>query len=281
MGKRLGQLWSCMLAAVKKNPVEVLLIVFYCVLDCYLYESGNYQVWKPVLTYAWVQFLLVYLLNGLTQGGKRRWLYYLFGFFFLPVRLWVTEAVGATWGVSVVVVQLLYLSSRWEKENGLFMRTSLRYVWTCLAAGVLSVVAWLLSISVYQSIHYIFEIGEEWGERYFTYAAAFAFFGLMPLLFLMFNQDAKEEVRWNKALDALVNFVLTPALLIYAVILYLYLIKIVVMWSLPKGGVALIVAAFTTMAFLLQGCQLFVSKRYYDWFFSRCCWMVLPALGMF
>ena len=103
----------------------------------------------------------------------------------------------------------------------------------------------------------------------------------MPLLFLMFNQDAKEEVRWNKALDALVNFVLTPALLIYAVILYLYLIKIVVMWSLPKGGVALIVAAFTTMAFLLQGCQLFVSKRYYDWFFSRCCWMVLPALGMF
>lgn len=281
MGKRLEQLWSCMLAAVKKNPVEVLLIVFYCVLDCYLYESGNYQVWKPVLTYAPVQFLLVYLLNGLTQGSKGRWLYYLSGFLFLPVRLWVTEPISATWGVSVVVVQLLYLSSRWEKENGLFIQTSLRYVWTCLATGVLSVVAWLLSISVYQSIHYIFEIGEGWSERYFTYAAAFAFFGLMPLLFLMFNQGAKEEVRWNKALDVLVNFVLTPALLVYAVILYLYLIKIVVMWSLPKGGVALIVAAFTTMAFLLQGCQLFVSKRYYDWFFSRCCWVVLPALGMF
>lgn len=281
MGKKWEQLRSRMLAAVRKNPVEVLLIAFYCVLDCYLFEAGNYRVWKPVLMYAPVLFLLTYLLNGLTEGRKSRWLYYLSGFLFLPVRLWVAEPFSTAWAVSVVVVQLLYLSSRWEKENEAFMQTALRYVWTCLVAGGLSVVAWLLVISVYQSIHYIFEIGEGWSERYFTYAATFAYFGLMPLLFLTFNQGEKEEIRPNKVLDALVNFVLTPALLVYAVILYLYFIKIVVMWSLPKGGVAFIVAAFTATAFLLQACQLFVSKRYYDWFFRRCSWVVLPVLGMF
>lgn len=37
---------------------------------------------------------------------------------------------------------------------------------------------------------------------------------------------------------------LSPALLIYAVILYLYFIKIAVLWSLPKGAVASIVEKF-------------------------------------
>ena len=85
----------------------------------------------------------------------------------------------------------------------------------------------------------------------------------------------------SKLFDVLLNYVLSPALLIYAVILYLYFIKIAVLWSLPKGAVASIVVSFTAAAFILKGCQVFLTRRYYDWFYDHASLAVFPALVMF
>ena len=104
----------------------------------------------------------------------------------------------------------------------------------------------------------------------------------MPLLFFMFNQEReeKEESR-NRLFEVLLNYVLSPALLIYAVILYLYFIKVAVLWSLPKGAVAYIVVSFVSVTFILKGCQVFLTKRYYDWFYKHASFAVLPALVMY
>ena len=99
----------------------------------------------------------------------------------------------------------------------------------------------------------------------------------------MFNE--RRERSWlpskSKLFDVLLNYVLSPALLIYAVILYLYFIKIAVLWSLPKGAVASIVVSFTAAAFILKGCQVFLTRRYYDWFYDHASLAVFPALVMF
>ena len=70
----------------------------------------------------------------------------------------------------------------------------------------------------------------------------------------------------NKLFDVLLNYVLSPALLIYAVILYLYFVKVAVLWSLPKGAVAYIVVSFISATFILKSCQPFLERRYYEWF---------------
>lgn len=279
MGKKWEWLWTGLRFAVRKNPVEVLLAMFFCVLGCYLFEAEE-RSWDVVLRYSSILFLLTYVLNGLTRGRRWRALYYLSALFFLPLYVWVEKTSYTTFLVSFGVVQLVYLSSRWEKENRAFMRTALRYVGACLSAGLLAFIAWGLTVSVYYSIHYIFEIGEGWENRFVTYAASFSFLGLMPLLFLMFNRE-EGDVEGGRVFDVLVNFVLSPALLVYAVILYLYFVKITLLWSLPKGAVAYIVISFTSATFLLRGCQAFVSKRYYDWFYPWSSWAVLPALAMY
>jgi len=74
---------------------------------------------------------------------------------------------------------------------------------------------------------------------------------------------------------------LSPVLLVYTAILYIYFVKIAVLWSLPKGGVALIVIFFSIALFVLKGCIPFVRKSYYAWFYNRASWIVLPALVMF
>ena len=110
-----------------------------------------------------------------------------------------------------------------------------------------------------------------------AYSSSIAFAGILPLLFLLFNREKEEEEGVNKLFDVLLNYVLSPALLIYAVILYLYFVKVAVLWSLPKGAVAYIVVSFISATFILKSCQPFLERRYYDWFYRYSGWAVLPA----
>ena len=92
---------------------------------------------------------------------------------------------------------------------------------------------------------------------------------------------AIELLGFGKLFGILLNYVLSPALLVYAAILYLYFVKITLTWSLPKGGVAAISVGFIIAAFLLRGCQAFVERRMYDWFYRHASLWTLPALAMF
>ena len=114
-----------------------------------------------------------------------------------------------------------------------------------------------------------------------AYSSSIAFAGILPLLFLLFNREKEEEEGVNKLFDVLLNYVLSSALLIYAVILYLYFVKVAVLWSLPKGAVAYIVVSFISATFILKSCQPFLERRYYDWFYRYSGWAVLPALVMY
>ncbi|RHJ91058.1 DUF4153 domain-containing protein [Parabacteroides bouchesdurhonensis] len=280
MNKKIEALWTRLLLAVQKNPAEVLLAVFFCVLGCYYFESRN-EDWESVLSYSPVLFLTTYILNYLTLGKKGRVFYYISVLFFIPVYIWIENTFDITFWITLIIMQLIYMVSRWKLDNDAFMQVGIRYIAAWLAACLLTVIAWLLAISIYFSIHYIFEIWGNYEERFIAYATSFAFAGVMSLLFLMFNQNRDNGKVKNKVFDVLVNFVLSPALLIYAVILYLYFIKVTVIWSLPKGAVAYIVISFTSATFLLKGFQAFVSKRYYDWLYRWSSWGVLPALVMY
>ena len=101
-------------------------------------------------------------------------------------------------------------------------------------------------------------------------------------MFLTFNHsNLDKEWQFSKFFDVLLNFIITPALLIYTVILYIYFIKVAVVWSLPKGLISVMVFIFTSVAILVKAWQPLLQKRYYDWFFDLFSLISLPALIMF
>ena len=71
------------------------------------------------------------------------------------------------------------------------------------------------------------------------------------------------------------NGILSPALIVYTAILYAYIIRILVRWELPDGGVAYMVTAFIGVALLCCMCQPLLEKRIFDWFYKA-----LPALAV-
>lgn len=290
MKKKIKALVNRLRSAVRQHPVEVVMSVVFSLAGCIHYESGyEYSFLVGPLVYFPVLFLATYTLNGLMrQKGTKgavglRVLYYLSTFFFI-LFLWMDDKAiwTPTYLVSLVVVQLVYLISGWKRDNDDFVRVALRYLKAVLSAGLLAGIAYLLAISVNASVRYIFEIWEDSYRWFYTEAAYLIFICGMSLLFLMFNQEKEERDEGsNRLFEVLLNYVLSPVLLIYAVILYLYFIKVAVLWSLPKGAVAYIVVSFISATFVLKGCQVFLSKRYYDWFYKQASWVVLPALAMY
>lgn len=267
-------------AAILRNPVEVLLAILFCVFRCYNYDNRTEEL-RNIISYFPVFFLSAYLLNQLTVGKKMRLAYYLSLFFFFPFFWIELEPFGATFWVSLIVIQLVYLIGGWKRDNDQFIQFGLYYLLALASALLLSGIACLLSVSIYFSIQYIFEIWEH-GELFFITCSSIIFLVIFPLLFLMFDQKKEYGYRVeNKLIDILFNYVLSPALLIYGGILYIYLVKITVLWSLPKGGVAYIVIGFVTVAFLLKGFQNFLSGRYYNWFYKHTSLIVLPTLVMY
>ena len=106
------------------------------------------------------------------------------------------------------------------------------------------------------------------------------FLGLAPTLFFAF-EDKNSELYIRRFGTVLLNWVLTPALLIYMAVLYVYAAKILFTWNLPKGGVSIMVGVFVGVVMLTKMLQLLVDKHPFRWFYDHFSLFALPLLVLF
>lgn len=259
--------------AVVLSPVEaVVSSVYFLTAVISYYQHIGYDDFLGSFP---ICFCLTYAVNRFSRGTGWRWLYYVSvlsigGFWFWNLRL--TDSI---YWITLIVSQLLVLLSGRAADNDAFVRNGLYYVRNMVAATVLAMVGWLLAWVIYASVTYIFDLSANY--RIMVYISQGVWFMVAPMLFLMFDIRQNQEFMTNSFLDVLLNFIVTPALMIYNLILYLYFVKIAVVWSLPKGGVAYMVLAFILLLLVIKSIQPVLRRRYYDWyyrFFSL--WVVLP-----
>ena len=265
--------------ALRQNPVEMAVALLFGAIGWIQFDFPD---WKGASMLAGfpLAFLSIHALNGLF-AARYRWIYYASVLLAVPFLLWRPEIFSARYLVSLVVVQLLYLVASRQTDNRGFMEYGFRYVRGLSAGLLLAGTAYLLTLSLYFSVVYIFGIWEGIGSRFITYVSSTAFLVLWPWLLMMFDRPGSAGPGTSRFFDMLVNYVLTPALLLYAVILYLYCIRIGVTWSLPKGGVAYIVVGFVSAAFVLKGFQPFLSRTYYSWFYRYVPFYAVPPLVLY
>ncbi|MDE6569797.1 MAG: DUF4153 domain-containing protein, partial [Alistipes sp.] len=67
----------------------------------------------------------------------------------------------------------------------------------------------------------------------------------------------------------------------YALLLHLYALKIVLVWSLPRGGVAYLVFGFMLLAFAVRLLRELIEKRVAEWFYGRFSWFMLVPTVLF
>lgn len=259
--------------AVVFSPVEaVVSSVYFLTAVVSYYQHIGYDDFLGSFP---ICFCLIYAVNRFSRGTGWRWLYYISVLSIGGFWAWNLRLTDSIYWITLIVSQLLVLLSARAAGNDAFVRNGLCYVRNMVAATVLALVGWLLAWAIYASVTYIFDLSANY--RIMVYISQGVWFMVAPILFLMFGIRQNQEFIANSFLDVLLNFIVTPALMIYNLILYLYFVKIAVVWSLPKGGVAYMVLAFILLLLAVKSIQPVLRRRYYDWyyrFFSL--WVVLP-----
>ena len=271
--------------AVRRYPVELLCALVAFVLCVIVYRTHSVPS-DRMLAYAAmmpVAFFLALTLNKLILRGLWRGLYWaillgvaILGWFDLSA--WVgTAGYKVALGISLVA---LFVGER-LRDNRAFVSRLLAYVQSggkALLVGAL--IGGSLS-AIFGSMCYIFGLPDSLMNDLLVYSWMVCGLLVVPVVFLSCQSDAADGWFDNLFFDRVVHYILSPAVLIYTGLLYLYFIRIVWTLTLPRGGVAWMVFLFTMVAMGVGSLQYVMGRRPYDWFYRRFSLVSLPALAMF
>lgn len=272
---RLGGLFAKLWEALKSHPVELLVL---------LHAAVAAVVNKQELVLLPAKYALFATVAALCLSFHRR------GGVWWQVAYWavlplyaLTALLPAAWPVTTefailnALMPLVYLLTRRTLDDGRFSSRFFSMVRSgAIALGVGMVVCFLLML-IEHSVQMLF--GYDFIVSYidiYRYILSFSFILLAPMLFIgLESSEADPEA--TRLEEALVNWVLTPALLIYNLILYIYLIYIMVNWELPKGSVATMVSVFVMVAAAVVWLRPRLSRQPMGWYFR---WFPLFALPL-
>ena len=286
MNTKLKWLWQLLLQSPRRFPIELALgVAFFVIAVC----DAETAVWDDkvarmvsavngdILSFFVPLMALTFWLHRVN-----RWAYYASFLLFVPLMALNLQPFLRTYGFAFtyVLAAILLIIGHKPLNNRSFAAHAL-HVATQLFFGVLiSGILNLAVMAICASFFYIFGINEP--KHFYAHIAQFIWFVLAPQVCCTLIRQNEDEVKEPfKVLRIILNFILSPAVIIYTVILYTYFIKIVFEWDLPKGGVAWMVMGFITVTLIGRVVQSILSQRYYDWFYRHFTLIAIPPLVMY
>lgn len=279
--------------AVKAHSVEIVILLYICVVGCYGISNpdifdvneGNVPWWFRPLVLAPFMVVAAYSLQPLRKRGIGWLLLYL-----LPIAGmvaacampflidWVEET---SYWIAVFAALPLWMCVRhWQTRNKPFVQRNVQMAWSLVRALLVAGILYLLYLAIAITIKSLFDINYKIWNGWYEQVALVLFCGLAPVLFFAM-EDHPETIEIRRFWAVLLNWVLTPALLIYTVVLYVYAAKILFTWNLPKGGVAIMVTVFFVIFFAAKMLQMLTEPQPFKWFYDHFSLFVLPLLALF
>ena len=241
-------------SAISTHPIEIFMIATFA-LGIWFVDMNSekdhlaYWLFEPMLfafiylsrPYAWYRFswivpLVALAIIGMTNDSAEFYL-----------------SSPKFWGANFIAL-LVLLGFPFEKNNqGFTYRNFINLFHLGLATAV-----WLLVFGLVAAILFtittLFNV--EFSDSFYSHVYTSLGIFTQPLFFLVFQQrQAKSEMTLNRIFEILVNFVLAPALMIFTVLLYAYVVQIIFEGVLPKGMLANI-----TLPYLLGGLGVYALR---------------------
>ena len=268
--ERLAAIGRGLVKSVRDFPVEAMLCLTMYVLMI-LEDNGIGWSNESVFVFAVPQFLVMFCLHRASKRpGRFRGLLtglYVFSLFlWIPVWLWYRDPSPGIVVPTYIISLILLLAGTCRQDNGTYARNILQILLKGFMAAVVSAVLAGVIAGIIGSVDFLFVPGDLDGNWY-EYPSAFCGMVVFPLLSCLFVMDEKPVGQGSRFITILFDIILSPALLIYTVILYLYIIRILVRWELPDGGVAYMVGSYVGVALVCYLYQELLEKRHFDWFY--------------
>lgn len=283
LNRYLRQLREGLSGILRLHPVETALLLYGCI-GCILVYELDLDDLSPRLVLVPLFFLLALVVCNL--GGAWRKVYWVCWAPLVPLSLWSgiegwieTLTFFLTLGV---LAPLALLMCRRAIDNERFIADAVVWLRSAVLAVFFANVALGLFAVILFSTTYIFGLEGAWIDHVWIYAMIFAETFCVGVLFLVMSDCWRgAECSGNRIVEVLLDYIVTPALVIYGAILYLYIVRILLLGSLPRGGVAYMVFGFMLLSIVVQALQSMLPQRRYGWFFNRFGLISLPVLVLF
>jgi hypothetical protein len=313
---KLKSVWQETVKTIKQFPVEfafgatMFVLMFVAdVLGCKAYCSHIYNV----AAFAFQLLVIIYTLHkiliskqqatgtqrlerngaqvGVQTGAQTlvwKYLYIASYFFFIPLLFINLDSFinsdSKYFAVTIILsFMLLYLDFGGHvRTNEQFAHRAVNLTIHGLFTILICAISILAVVLIVLSVNYIFEISNSISEHISYACGYFICFIVAPLLFCNFMSKEEESGTKNHQIShIIIDFVMSPSILIYTLILFIYFITIVCKWSLPKGDIAYMVSAFVAVTLIGIVLQYLLAKRYYNWFYKNFTWIAIPPLVLF
>lgn len=275
------QVMSCLRANLVEAILGLCFFIMFILRDLLPYSQDASWRYMPFMFPT--LFVLTYSCHFLFTG-KKTFIYHLSILSLVPLILLSgylndfldTPAYGFT-----IILTVFLLFGHWKAaDNTSFARHCVKLLVNAAFSFVIGLLLIGAVAAIYYSIVYIFDWSTT--ENFIEYVVHFTFYLFVPLFFCQLQQDGDQDwVTLPKIVQFVLNFILSPGIIIYTVILYIYFLTIAIHWELPKGGVAYMVMAFIIVSMAGRMSQLIVSQRLYDWFFRPFGFIAIPPLILF
>ena len=286
MNRKLKSLMQQLLQSPRRFPVEFALGIVFFVIAVWDSESSTWNEttarMESVVNSDILWFFVPLMVLTFWLHRVNRWAYIASSFLFLPLMALDLKPFLWTYGFgfTYVLAGILLIVGNKRMNNRPFAAHALHVVTQMFFGLLITLILNLAVIAIVASFFYIFGIDEP--KHLYEHIIQFIWFVLAPqVCCTLIRQNEDEVTEPFKILRLILNFILSPAVIIYTVILYTYFIKIVFEWDLPKGGVAWMVMAFITATLVGRVAQSILSQRYYDWFYNRFTLIAIPPLIMY
>ena len=260
LSARLSAIWRGLLRSFRDFPVEAFISVSAFVLTLLSNDP---------LVYFFPLVVLSFCLHRISdRKGTLVWkvCYLASALFWIPLYFWRPELGEAGIVVIYMISFILLFATGGRQDNEQYATTILH----CLVKGCAAVlVAGVLSLAVLAiiaSVDFLF-LSRSLAEKWYVYPQLLVWLLIAPMLCCAFVSEAQAQWKDRRFLTLVVEYVLTPALLIYSVILYAYMLRILIQWKLPDGGVAYLVGGFIGVALVCRLLQALVTKPHFEWFY--------------
>ena len=267
LSAQISAIWRGLLRSFRDFPVEAFLSVSAFVLAL-LYNEHVIEGDFPFV-YFFPLVVLSFCLHRIAERkGSVGWKigYFASALLGILVFVWKPESSVAVTVVIYLLSFILLFAAGGRQDNEQYAATILHCLVkggaAVLVAGVLS----LVLLAIISSVDFLF-LSRSMGEKWYFYLQLFVWQVMAPMLCCAFVSEPQTQWKGQRFLEIIVDFVLTPALLIYSVILYAYMLRILIQWKLPDGGVAYLVGGFIGVALVCRLLQALVTKPHFEGFY--------------
>ncbi len=125
------------------------------------------------------------------------------------------------------------------------------YLWSHLCFTILAAIILFIAVAfIPASLKFLFAVDFYEILYFYIWIVIAAFFSPIVAMAGIPNNYDSVEKDYPRALKIILSYIILPILCIYSVILYGYIIKILVDWNLPKGGVVYLVSIFSSISII-------------------------------